>query len=361
MREKLTKTRYAGVYTKTLKHDVSFVVRFLHDKKVIDKVAGKRSQGMNAKKALFFKHELESAKKEELFKELNNKFISTSFKEVANKYIEVNAKRWSKGSLKGFVVIAKRLETYFENYKLLDITPLDIQNFIAIYLKDKSPYTFNAYLGVISAIFRLAKDFYGVENNAYLTIKKHKVSKSRLRYLSLSETRILKRYILDSKNLHAKDLYLFVCLSLSTGGRLKTILTIKKEDINLEEESITLFNYKVNRHYKGYLDAKCLRLLKKHIKTLSQKDLIFKMSYQTCQINLSKMLNLLFNQDLKDPNDKVVIHTLRHTFASWLAIKGVPLQVIQVGLDHSSISMTMRYAHLSPSSTKRFVLKALNG
>lgn len=42
-------------------------------------------------------------------------------------------------------------------------------------------------------------------------------------------------------------------------------------------------------------------------------------------------------------------HTLRHTFASHLAMKGVPLNAVQMLLGHSDITTTMRYAHLAPS------------
>ncbi len=53
-------------------------------------------------------------------------------------------------------------------------------------------------------------------------------------------------------------------------------------------------------------------------------------------------------------------HALRHTFGSHCAMKGIPIQQIQQWLGHSSITMTMRYAHLSPSAASNDLIKILD-
>ncbi|MBU8899929.1 site-specific integrase [Corallococcus sp. M34] len=53
-------------------------------------------------------------------------------------------------------------------------------------------------------------------------------------------------------------------------------------------------------------------------------------------------------------------HDLRHTYGSHLAMKGVPLKVIQELMGHATLDMTMRYAHLSPQ-VKQDAVKLLDG
>jgi integrase len=48
-------------------------------------------------------------------------------------------------------------------------------------------------------------------------------------------------------------------------------------------------------------------------------------------------------------------HTARHTFASHLVMRGAPIKAVQELLGHSTIEMTMRYAHLSPDARREAV------
>ncbi len=53
-------------------------------------------------------------------------------------------------------------------------------------------------------------------------------------------------------------------------------------------------------------------------------------------------------------------HTLRHSFASHLVMRGVPLRAVQELMGHATIDMTMRYSHLSPN-VGRDAVRLLDG
>ena len=50
-----------------------------------------------------------------------------------------------------------------------------------------------------------------------------------------------------------------------------------------------------------------------------------------------------------------VFHTLRHTYASWLAESGVDLYTVKNLLGHSTITMTERYSHLGNNTLQNAV------
>ncbi len=154
-------------------------------------------------------------------------------------------------------------------------------------------------------------------------------------------------------------MYIFVQLALQTGGRLSTILSITKKDIKLESNSVQLKDHKNNSTYLGFFNDELKHILQDKIKNLNINDKIINRGKQVIQDRLTKIYNKHFNIGLAndDRKNRVVTHTLRHTFASHLAIKGTPIYTIQKLMNHKDIAMTLRYAKLAPDSGKEMVLQ----
>lgn len=64
-----------------------------------------------------------------------------------------------------------------------------------------------------------------------------------------------------------------------------------------------------------------------------------------------------FNDGVTNKNDRIVAYSLRHTFASWLVQKGVPLYTVAKLMGHSTTTITERYAHLAPSDMSQAIEK----
>jgi integrase len=116
---------------------------------------------------------------------------------------------------------------------------------------------------------------------------------------------------------------------------------------------------KSNTTYTGFLNLELADILFTLSPTLAPNSYVVgggfeKFSVRIIQRHLKEKLDSLFNLGLlqKDTKNRVVIHTLRHTFASHLAINGTPIFTIQKLMNHSDIAMTMRYAKLAPDSGK---------
>jgi integrase len=61
------------------------------------------------------------------------------------------------------------------------------------------------------------------------------------------------------------------------------------------------------------------------------------------------------NKGVKDRRQKVVFHTCRHTYGSWMAQSGVSLYTIMQLMGHKNIETTQRYAHLCNSNFQNAV------
>lgn len=239
----------------------------------------------------------------------------------------------------------------------LDVEKIDVEIVKQIQREKRKVFaerTVSALIQIVGAIFNVAikNKLFFKPNPIAGQIKRIKVDNKREKYLELSEIKTLFEQTKD-----CDYLYLFVQIALQTGARLSTILSTCKKDVNLETNSIILKDHKNNSTYTGFYNDELKNLLIQRMAQINANDRLIDRGKQVIQDRLTKIYNKFFNLglDKNDRKNRVVTHTLRHTFASHLAINGTPIYTIQKLMNHQDITMTLRYAKLAPDSGKEMV------
>ena len=77
-------------------------------------------------------------------------------------------------------------------------------------------------------------------------------------------------------------------------------------------------------------------------------------------LNANNFINRVWNPARKRANlADLHWHDLRHTFASRLVMAGVDLRTVQELMGHKTITMTLRYSHLSPIRQREAVQRLM--
>lgn len=353
------KTRYQNViYIETTtngKPDKIYYIRFRENGKSKEIKIGKYSEGIREnycnQKLLATNNALRLGEQPPIIvKSHKNKIIT--FDDIAKKYFDARELH-NRTNHQARSKYTSQLKPYIGSKDISKITKNDVIKIQTELAKTRAPKTVNQYIQFIRAVYNFAmeEEIYE-EKNPAKGIKEQKVDNKRERFLSANEVKILLEELVDNN-----ELYLFTLLSLTTGGRLNTIMEISKKDIDLANNIITLKDIKNNDTYGGFFDTNVKKLLIKRMEQLSPNDKIIAMNSRTLRRKMSVILTKLFNSDLEhdDRKNRVVVHTLRHTFASQLAINGTPIFTIQKLLNHKDIKQTLRYAKLAPNSGRDMV------
>ena len=217
--------------------------------------------------------------------------------------------------------------------------------------KTHSPKTVNHITTLVGTIFNYAIKKEDMKLISPLQkIDNLKIDNKRERFLSIKEIKDLLAEVSTDETLN-----LFTRLSLSTGGRASTIMNIKKKDVDIENHTINLFDFKNQTSYKGFITNDLIPIFEQLLPQLKINDLLISTYVMdTIQHKMKAILDNLFNVGLEaiDSKNRAVTHTLRHTFASQLAMAGTPIFTIQKLMNHKDINMTLRYAKLAPDNGK---------
>lgn len=279
-------------------------------------------------------------------------------------YIKIY-KKWSKpykseGTYKYDQYNLERYEITFKTNLLRKITAIQLEDYIRERRGRCEVSTVNREIGFLKAFFSKAAEWEYINKSPAARLKLFKQSKRRVpRFFTEEEVDL----VLHKSKKISSYLHLIILTGVETGLRKSELIHLSWKDINLDNLSI-IVQAKSNWHPKDYeirsipIGTELALELKKH--KLKQEGItrwVFPTVYGTVRRN---NLGRDFKRLLKKCGlyeQRMGWHTLRHTFASHLVMKGTPLKTVSELLGHSSTRTTEIYSHLAPDHLREAIAK----
>ncbi|MCD4668739.1 MAG: tyrosine-type recombinase/integrase [Sulfurimonas sp.] len=182
----------------------------------------------------------------------------------------------------------------------------------------------------------------------------------KIKYLTKEE---IKNYLQEIKIITEKYpethnyLYLISLLGLSTAARRDTILSIKIEDIDLENNNIKLRNFKTEKNFVSAISSPAIKSeIVRIIDNRPASSFLFENPTTEMKITvfppkMKEVLDYTVNCN-KSYLNFLTIKEFRNTVASHLIMGGTAIAHIAQLLDHASIRTTEIYTQLAPSTAK---------
>jgi integrase len=353
------KTRYPGVYERPGKNkhhadDICYDISYKRDGKKVWEKAGWASEGYSAKLAEQIRAERIRSMRHGL--ELPQDKPKTLFKDAVKKYLEWAKTNKAKEGRDDRYLYDKHLKKRFGNTRMDQISSFDLEKMKSELLKEEyAPATVKHALVLVRQIFNKAIVWNLYQGESPVKkVKMPTISNQRTRFLSVEEADALLK-ALKAKSQQVHDMAL---LSLHSGMRFGEIAGLKVHDVDLANGLINISDPKNRRPRRAYMTAAVKAMFQARIpKEAKSNDLVFpdekgkKMEFVSK--TFPRVVDALgLNKGVKDPRQKITFHSLRHTFASWLALQGEQIQTISELLGHRTLQMTMRYSHLTPDHRK---------
>jgi len=152
-----------------------------------------------------------------------------------------------------------------------------------------------------------------------------------------------------------------VVTAFYTGLRLSELIYLRWENVNLKEKVLIvgdhIFNTKSRKQRFIPLPDKIIILLKDRKNTKGKREYVF--SKNSGKPYTSDCVSKSFKKACKKCgiDERIRFHSLRHSYATYLAQRGVTPFHLKELLGHSSVAVTEIYSHMSIDALKEAVSK----
>lgn len=225
---------------------------------------------------------------------------------------------------------------YNESYDLKNMKPMDLLDFKeCLLMQNKSERTVNAIISCLKGYFDYLVLYEVVKTNPVTNLLRIQVPHYKQDRLTDTQLGHFYPYI-DSLRPNVRAAFY---LMLGSGARVSEVANLTRENFKIENNQlfIDIKNAKWGSdRCIPVVDTKAAEVLYDYISSLDVSNLpAFRVSKRTLQTYATK-----FSEKYGIPFS---CHVLRHTFATVLMERDVPIEKIQYLLGHKSLSMTRHY------------------
>ncbi len=272
------------------------------------------------------------------------------FSELASDYLEYGRVQHTHRTQRVDRQRMEKLLQAFRDRTIESITPQDLVRFLGS--GEWKPATRNRYRALLSKCFTLAVRNGRIKENPLQKVERFRENNARVRFLEAAEERKLRKSIADP------DREPEFVLAMNTGMRRGEQFALKWSAVDLGRRQLTVEQSKngERRHIPindAALDAlrslrkRCMKVGSEYVvpATDSERDGNYPTWFEAAVIR-AKIKNFHW-------------HDLRHTFASRLVMAGSDIRTVQELMGHKTLTMTVRYSHLS-APHKREAVQSLS-
>ena len=241
------------------------------------------------------------------------------------------------------------LEDINKNYR--DVTKVDVKLYLAKYSIGKKQNTVANMKRYLSTFFTWLHEEGMIPRNPVKTIKGIRPELIETKYFT-AEEEIALRDVADRRSIRDRAIIDFL---LSTGMRVGEVAQLNRQDVDLIKGSVTFKGEKRDHYRTVYLDARAKRHLCDYI--MSREDnleplFVTKNKYRdgdgirrhrrmtnNAYENLTKSVGAAAG--IRDK--KCTVHAFRKTFATRMAERDCPIEIVQELLGHADVGTTIKY------------------
>ena len=260
-----------------------------------------------------------------------------TFAEVAKRFLKHQKARLTTRAYEREEGIIRLYLIPFFNCPVAGIRRQEVQGYVSHRIGKTSAHSVQKELNALKHLLRLAVEWEIIPINPAQSVRSPRVPAGRVRYLQLTEMRLLLEACPDW-------LRPIVALAFCTGMRRGEIIGLRRLDIDLSNQRVLLPQTKNGEGRIVYLNQLAMTVMT----SLPCRDEASPTAKIFGDVTPDSITATFRKVCIKLELADFRFHDLRHTAASWMRMNGADIHTVAQLLGHKDLRMATRYQHLSP-------------